>query len=69
MSLEFLLSQGLGMGLGMGLMAVPSISIISHYFHKRRALASGIVFSGQLIFDSICRLEFLNTEKEPLWLE
>jgi len=43
---QFILAQGLGMGLGMGLMAVPSISIISHYFQKRRALASGIVFSG-----------------------
>ncbi|EIN09537.1 MFS general substrate transporter [Punctularia strigosozonata HHB-11173 SS5] len=43
---QFLLSQGFGMGLGMGLMCVPSISIIAHYFRKRRALASGLVFSG-----------------------
>jgi MFS transporter, MCT family, solute carrier family 16 (monocarboxylic acid transporters), member 10 len=35
------------MGLGMGLMCVPSISIIAHYFRKRRALASGLVFSGE----------------------
>ncbi|THU80147.1 MFS general substrate transporter [Dendrothele bispora CBS 962.96] len=55
---QFLLSQGLGMGLGMGLMAVPSISIISHYFHKRRALASGIVFSGTSLAGVIWPIAF-----------
>ena len=45
---QFLLAQGFGMGLGMGLMAIPSVSMIGHHFHKRRGMANGLVFSGTL---------------------
>lgn len=40
------LAQGVGMGLGAGIVYIPSVAIISHYFHKRRALAMSIVASG-----------------------
>jgi len=34
------------MGLGVGLVFVPTLSVITHYFRRRRGLASGIAFSG-----------------------
>ncbi|KAK0489286.1 major facilitator superfamily domain-containing protein [Armillaria novae-zelandiae] len=43
---QTLLSQGFGMGLGMGCMFIPSISVLSHYFRVRRAVAMGFVVSG-----------------------
>ncbi|KAJ7627482.1 MFS general substrate transporter [Roridomyces roridus] len=43
-SLRF--SQGLGMGLGLGFTFIPTVAVCSHYFSKRRGLASGIALSG-----------------------
>ncbi|KAJ7131769.1 MFS general substrate transporter [Mycena crocata] len=43
---QIFLAQGLGSGIGAGLAYVPSIAVVSHYFHKRRALAMTIVTSG-----------------------
>ncbi|KAJ7842516.1 MFS general substrate transporter [Mycena leptocephala] len=43
---QMFLAQGVGMGLGAGIVYIPSVAIISHYFHKRRALAMSIVASG-----------------------
>ncbi|KAK0226617.1 MFS general substrate transporter [Armillaria fumosa] len=43
---QFLLAQGLGMGMGMGCMFLPALSIMSHYFRKRRAVAMGIVVAS-----------------------
>ncbi|OBZ66358.1 Riboflavin transporter MCH5 [Grifola frondosa] len=43
---QVFLAQGLGMGLGLGLTFLPSLSIVSHHFRRRRALAMGIVVSG-----------------------
>ncbi|KAJ7876424.1 major facilitator superfamily domain-containing protein [Mycena leptocephala] len=43
---QMFLAQGIGMGLGAGIVYIPSVAIISHYFHKRRALALSIVASG-----------------------
>lgn len=40
------LAQGVGLGIGAGLMYVPSLAVVSHYFHRRRALAMAIVASG-----------------------
>jgi len=40
------LCHGLGLGLGSGLTYVPSISLISHYFTRRRTLAFGISSAG-----------------------
>lgn len=46
---QALLAQGLGMGIGMGCMFLPALSITSHYFRKRRAVAMGLVVaSGSL---------------------
>ncbi|KAK0212235.1 MFS general substrate transporter [Desarmillaria ectypa] len=46
---QALLAQGFGMGIGMGCMFLPALSIMSHYFRKRRAVAMGIVVaSGSL---------------------
>ncbi|EDR07247.1 uncharacterized protein LACBIDRAFT_250673 [Laccaria bicolor S238N-H82] len=43
---QVFLSQGLGMGLGIGLVFVPTASICALHFKRRKALATGIVFSG-----------------------
>ncbi|KAF4585078.1 hypothetical protein EYR40_001914 [Pleurotus pulmonarius] len=40
------LAQGVGMGIGMGLMFLPSLTITSHYFRRRRSLAMGVVIAG-----------------------
>ena len=46
---KILLSQGIGAGLGAGMLYLPSITVVSHYFHHRRALAMTIVSSGTSI--------------------
>ncbi|RPD54175.1 MFS general substrate transporter [Lentinus tigrinus ALCF2SS1-7] len=46
---QILLSQGIGAGLGAGMLYLPSISIVSHYFHRRRTLAMTMVSSGSSI--------------------
>ncbi|KAJ7499776.1 MFS general substrate transporter [Mycena latifolia] len=43
---QIFLAQGLGGGLGVGLFYVPSVAVVSHYFHARRALAMAIVAAG-----------------------
>jgi MFS family permease len=43
---QVFLSQGVGMGLGLGFTFVPTISILIHHFHRRKALATGIALSG-----------------------
>jgi MFS family permease len=43
---QVLLCQGIGIGIGIGLVYLPSISIVSQYFSKRRALAIGIALTG-----------------------
>ena len=43
---RILLCQGIMTGIGMGLIFTPSVAIVSSYFLKRRAFASGIVASG-----------------------
>ena len=44
-----MLAQGLGVGIGIGLLFLPSLSILSQYFFKRRALAIGIAAAGSSI--------------------
>ncbi|KAG5653183.1 hypothetical protein H0H81_001900 [Sphagnurus paluster] len=39
-------AQGLGIGSAVGITYVPGVSLLSHYFHRRRALAMGIAVSG-----------------------
>ncbi|KAJ7458555.1 major facilitator superfamily domain-containing protein [Mycena latifolia] len=43
---QIFLAQGLGAGLGAGIVYIPSVAVVSHYFHARRALAMSIVASG-----------------------
>ncbi|KZT66417.1 MFS general substrate transporter [Daedalea quercina L-15889] len=43
---ELLLAQGISSGLGSGLILVPALSVQSHHWRKRRALAMGIVLMG-----------------------
>ncbi|PBK71219.1 MFS general substrate transporter, partial [Armillaria solidipes] len=43
---QFLLAQGFGMGMGMGCVFLPALSIMSHYFRRRRAVAMGIVVAS-----------------------
>ena len=40
------LTQGLGAGIGAGIMYVPSIAVLSHHFHSRRAMAMSLVATG-----------------------
>lgn len=47
-----LLAQGVGIGLGMGLIMLPSLSIASHYFRRRRSLAIGFVVGGNVFFSN-----------------
>jgi MFS family permease len=37
------------MGIGLGLTFLPSASIVTHYFRRRRALAGGIALSGSAV--------------------
>ncbi|KAK7466083.1 hypothetical protein VKT23_004808 [Stygiomarasmius scandens] len=43
---QIFLSQGLGHGIGAGMIYVPSVAVLTQYFHRRRALAMTIVASG-----------------------
>ncbi|KAL4075549.1 MFS general substrate transporter [Scleroderma citrinum] len=43
---QVFLAQGLGSGMAQGLIHVPSYSILSHHFSRRRPLATAIVASG-----------------------
>lgn len=46
MSPQVFLAQGLGAGLAMGMTYIPSLSIVSHYFNRRRPIAMGLVAAG-----------------------
>ncbi|EIW78924.1 hypothetical protein CONPUDRAFT_59234, partial [Coniophora puteana RWD-64-598 SS2] len=46
---ENFLAQGVGMGIGMGMRFLPSLSVPSHYFRRRRGLTMGIIMSGDSV--------------------
>jgi MFS family permease len=56
---QTILAQGLGVGIGIGLLFLPSVSILSQYFFKRRSLAIGIAVTGSSI-GGICLPIMLN---------
>ncbi|KAF7362888.1 MFS general substrate transporter [Mycena venus] len=58
---QIFLAQGLGAGLGSGTMYVPSIAVVSHYFHKRRALAMAIVATGSSLGAAVHPVMLNNT--------
>ncbi|KAK4705150.1 hypothetical protein P7C70_g1065, partial [Phenoliferia sp. Uapishka_3] len=41
------LAQAIGLGIAMGLTYVPAISVLSHYFRKKRAFVMGIAMTDQ----------------------
>ena len=43
---QVFLTQGVGVGISLGFLFLPSVSIISHHFERKRALAMGIAASG-----------------------
>ena len=43
---QLFLSQGILVGMGCGLIYVPTLPIVSQWFHKRRGLANGITSAG-----------------------
>lgn len=56
---QVVLAQAIGMGIGIGLLFLPSISILSQYFFRRRSLAIGIAVTGSSI-GGICLPIMLN---------
>ncbi|KAF5341733.1 hypothetical protein D9611_001313 [Ephemerocybe angulata] len=46
---QVFLTNGVALGLACGITYVPSLGIVSHYFHRRRSLAIGIVSSGSAL--------------------
>ncbi|KAG2047050.1 MFS general substrate transporter [Suillus hirtellus] len=46
---QIFLSQGIGMGIATGLTNVPSFTVVSHHFQRRRAFAMGIVATGSAL--------------------
>ncbi|KAF8646617.1 hypothetical protein AX16_007118 [Volvariella volvacea WC 439] len=46
---QIFLAQGVCLGLSSGLAYVPSLTIVSHYFQRRRPLAMGIVAAGSAL--------------------
>jgi MCP family monocarboxylic acid transporter-like MFS transporter 10 len=43
---QVFLTQGLGVGISLGFLFLPALSVLSHHFARRRALAMGIAVSG-----------------------
>lgn len=43
---QLMLAQGICIGLGMGLLYIPSVAVVPQHFHRRKALAMGLVVSG-----------------------
>ncbi|CCL98733.1 uncharacterized protein FIBRA_00738 [Fibroporia radiculosa] len=62
---QVFLSQAVGMGIGLGMTFLPSLSIVSQHFKKRRALAIGIVVSGSsaggIVFPIMLNYLFLSS--------
>ncbi|KAI0766850.1 MFS general substrate transporter [Trametes elegans] len=58
---QIILSQGIGIGIGGGLMYIPSVAVVSQYFHKRRAIAMTIVASGSSLGSIVHPIMLNNT--------
>ncbi|KAF8447578.1 MFS general substrate transporter [Boletus edulis BED1] len=43
---QIFLAQGIALGIAQGMLYVPTVAVVSHYFHKRRTLAMSLVASG-----------------------
>ncbi|KAI9068325.1 MFS general substrate transporter [Trametes sanguinea] len=62
---QVFLSQGVGVGIGAGMMYIPSVAVVSQYFHKRRALAMTIVASGSSLGAIVHPIMLNNTLNNP----
>ncbi|KAI5475745.1 hypothetical protein MNV49_000874 [Pseudohyphozyma bogoriensis] len=56
---QTLLAQGICMGIGQGIVFLPAISILGHYFVKRRSLAMGLCVTGSS-FGGLCTPIMMN---------
>lgn len=63
------LAQGVGTGLGMGMLFLPSYTISSHYFRRRRSLAMGVVVSGASIGGCVYPILLNNMFSRPSGFE
>jgi len=43
---QVFLTQGVGVGISLGFLFLPALSVLSHHFARKRALAMGIATSG-----------------------
>ncbi|KAF8557262.1 MFS general substrate transporter [Imleria badia] len=43
---QIFLVQGVGLGIAQGLLYVPTMAVVSHYFHQRRTLAMSLAAAG-----------------------
>jgi MFS family permease len=57
---QHFLAQAIGMGLANGFIFLPAISIASHHFKVRRAVATGVVMSGSSV-GAVVKSVMLNT--------
>ncbi|KAF5354798.1 hypothetical protein D9756_005546 [Leucocoprinus leucothites] len=57
--------QGIGVGLGGGMTYVPSLAIVSHYFDKRRSLATSIVTAGSSLGSTVTPIMINNLIAKP----
>ncbi|KIY43864.1 MFS general substrate transporter [Fistulina hepatica ATCC 64428] len=53
------LTHGIGMGLACGLTYIPSLTVVSQHFQKRRTLAMGVVAAGSAL-GAVCHPILLN---------
>ncbi|KAJ3555533.1 hypothetical protein NP233_g12186 [Leucocoprinus birnbaumii] len=59
------LCQGVGVGLGGGMTYVPSLAVVSHYFDKRRSLATSIVTAGSSLGATVTPIMINNLLARP----
>jgi len=46
---QVMLAQAVGTGVGIGFLFLPAVSVLSHYFLRRRSLAIGIAVTGSSV--------------------
>ncbi|KAJ7626797.1 major facilitator superfamily domain-containing protein [Roridomyces roridus] len=63
---QIFLAQAIGAGIGSGMMYIPSIAVVSHYFHKRRAFAMSIVAAGSSLGAVVHPIMLNNTLRSHL---
>ncbi|KAI0341396.1 MFS general substrate transporter [Trametopsis cervina] len=58
---QIILAQGICTGIGVGLIYVPSVVVVSHYFHQKRTLAMSIVACGAALGSIVHPIMLNNT--------